>query len=206
EDTLVQTVGGNSTEGQMSPRNLLSSTITDELALATNFRAKIVGVSLKDRGAIMPAGHTPTAAYWFDGKSGSFISSTYYMKGLPNWVSRFNESKRGKELVKDGWNTLYPIESYVQSTPDYVPWEGLFPGERSPVFPHDIKKYYEMTPGNIAKTPFGNTLLLDFAKAAIEGYDLTNGPATNFLTISCSSTDYIGHMFSANSIEAEDTF
>lgn len=206
EDTLVQGVGSKSTAGQMSPRNLLASTITDELALATNFRSKIVGLSLKDRGAIMPAGHTPTAAFWLDKDNGNFITSTYYMKDLPNWVNTFNDLKRGKELVKDGWNTLYPIDSYVQSTPDYVPWEGLFPGERKPVFPHDIKKYYEISAENIAKTPFGNTLLLDFAKAAIEGYDLANGPETNFLSLSFSSTDYVGHMYSANSVEAEDIF
>ncbi|WP_353138065.1 alkaline phosphatase PafA [Pseudopedobacter sp.] len=204
EDTVEQTVGSASAAGRMSPRNLLASTITDELALATNFRSKIVGVSLKDRAAIMPAGHTPTAAFWLDSESENFITSTYYMKELPSWVSQFNSKKVGRNLVKDGWSTLYPIETYLQSTPDYVPWEGVFPGEKKPVFPHDIKRYYELNPDNIRKTPFGNTLTLEFAKAAVEGYDLANGPVTNFLTINCASTDYIGHMYSANSVEAED--
>lgn len=204
EDTVEQTVGSQSAAGKMSPRNLLASTVTDELALATNFRSKIVGVSLKDRAAIMPAGHTPTAAFWLDSESENFITSTYYMKNLPTWVNDFNNKKIGRNLVKDGWNTLYPIDTYVQSTQDNVPWEGLFPGENKPVFPHDIKKYYELNPDNIRKTPFGNTLTLEFAKAAIEGYDLANGPVTNFLTVNCASTDYIGHMYAANSIEAED--
>lgn len=204
EDTVEQTVGSKSAAGKMSPRNLLASTVTDELALATNFRSKIVGVSMKDRAAIMPAGHTPTAAFWLDSESENFITSTYYMKDLPAWVNDFNSKKVGRNLVKDGWNTLYPIDSYIQSTPDYVPWEGLFPGEKKPVFPHDIKKYYELNPDHIRKTPFGNTLTLEFAKAAIEGYDLANGTVTNFLTVNCASTDYIGHMYSANSVEAED--
>lgn len=206
EDSVEQTVGSLSTAGKMSPRNLLASTITDELALATNFRSKIVGVSLKDRAAILPAGHTATAAFWLDSESENFITSTYYMKELPLWVNKFNEAKRGRDLVKDGWNTLYPIESYVQSTADYVPWEGVFPGEKKAIFPHDIKKYYDINPDVIRKTPFGNTLTLEFAKAAIDGYDLANGPVTNFLTINCASSDYIGHMYAANSIEAEDGF
>ncbi|MFD1630282.1 alkaline phosphatase PafA [Pseudopedobacter beijingensis] len=204
EDTVEQTVGSKSAAGKMSPRNLLASTVTDELALATNFRSKIVGVSLKDRAAIMPAGHTPTAAFWLDNESDNFITSTYYMKDLPDWVNVFNSKKLGRNLVKDGWHTLYPMETYVQSTPDNVPWEGLFAGEKKPVFPHDIKKYFEINTENIRKTPFGNTLTLEFAKATVEGYDLANGPVTNFLTINCASTDYIGHMYSANSVEAED--
>jgi predicted AlkP superfamily pyrophosphatase or phosphodiesterase len=206
EDTLEQTIGSASAAGKMSPRNLLASTITDELALATNFRSKIVGISLKDRAAIMPAGHAATAAFWLDSESENFISSSFYMKELPAWVNKFNEAKRGRDLVKDGWNTLYPIASYVQSTADDVPWEGLFPGEKKAVFPHDLKRYYDLNPDNIRKTPFGNTLTLEFAKSAIDGYDLANGPATNFLTVNCASSDYIGHMYAANSIEAEDGF
>lgn len=206
EDTLVQGVGTNSSEGKMSPRNLLAPTITDELAMATNFHSKIVGLSIKDRASIMPAGHTPTAAFWLDGDTGNFISSTYYLKELPLWVQKFNSLNRGKELVKNGWNTLYPIESYTQSTPDNSSWEGLFPGEKQPAFPHDIKKFYELSPSNISKTPFGNTLLLEFAETAIDGYKLAEGPETNFLALSFSSTDYVGHQYSANSVEAEDIF
>ena len=204
EDTIEHTIGSSSSAGKMSPRNLLASTITDELALATNFRSKIVGISLKDRAAILPVGHTPTAAFWLDSAGSNFITSSYYMKKLPDWVNSFNKKNIGRDLVKDGWNTLYPIETYIQSTPDYVPWESVFPGEKKPVFPHDISKYYDADPDVIRKTPFGNTLTLEFAKAAIEGYDLANGPVTNFLTINCAATDYIGHMYAANSIEAED--
>jgi len=206
EDTTVQTVGSNSSAGKMSPRNLLASTITDELKLATNFHSKVVGVSLKDRASILPAGHTPDGAFWLDDSNGSFITSTYYMKELPSWVKSFNDRKEPQQLMSKPWETLYPINTYTQSSEDNVEWEGTFPGEKAPVFPHQLKDVYKKDPGNLRSTPSGNTLTLDFAKAAIEGYDLGNGAATDFLTINCASTDYVGHKYGPNSIEVEDTY
>lgn len=206
EDTLMQTVGSTSAAGKMSPRNLLASTITDELRLATNFRSKVVGVSLKDRASILPAGHMPTGAFWFDDASGRFITSTWYMNELPDWVRQFNSRDEPSRLVAGGWNTLYPIGTYAQSEPDDVSWEGTFKGEKSPVFPHDIAAYYKRSHEVIRSTPFGNSLTLAFAKAAVEGYNLGQGTSTDFLTINCASTDYVGHMYGPNSIEVEDTY
>src|SRR5690606_38739030 len=105
-----------------------------------------------------------------------------------------------------GWKTLYPISSYVQSSADDVSWEGKFGGEKKPVFPHEIAANYDRKPGVIRSTPFGHTLTLDFAKAAMEAYQLSKGDSTDFLTINCASTDYVGHMFGVNSIEVEDTY
>jgi len=206
EDTSVQTVGAPGKAGQMSPNNMLVSTITDELRLATNFRSRVVGVSLKDRAAILPAGHTANGAFWFDDASGGFITSTYYMKDLPDWAKKFNANDEPAKLVANGWNTLYPANSYKQSSADNVFWEGKFKGENDPVFPHDMKSIYKDEPGSIRSTPFGNTLTLDFAKAAVNGYNLGNGEATDFLTINCASTDYVGHKYGPNSIEVEDTY
>jgi predicted AlkP superfamily pyrophosphatase or phosphodiesterase len=206
EDTTESTVGSNSAEGQMSPRNLLVSTITDELRLATNFQSKVIGVSLKDRAAILPAGHTANGAFWFDDASGNFITSSYYMKELPGWVNSFNKTNEPEKLVAGEWNTLLPISSYTQSTEDSEPWEGSFRNEKSPVFPHHISDLFKQNKETIRGTPFGNTLTLDFAKAAIDGNNLGNGPATDFLTINCASTDYVGHMFGPNSIEVEDVY
>jgi predicted AlkP superfamily pyrophosphatase or phosphodiesterase len=206
EDTSVQTVGAPGKAGQMSPNNMLVSTITDELRLATNFRSRVVGVSLKDRAAILPAGHTANGAFWFDDASGGFITSTYYMKDLPDWAKKFNANDEPAKLVANGWNTLYPANSYKQSSADNVSWEGKFKGENDPVFPHDMKSIYKDEPGSIRSTPFGNTLTLDFAKAAVNGYNLGNGEATDFLTINCASTDYVGHKYGPNSIEVEDTY
>ncbi|HWB92877.1 MAG TPA: alkaline phosphatase family protein, partial [Puia sp.] len=119
-DSTVQPVGGSAPAGNMSPRNLLATTITDELMLATNFRSRVVGVSLKDRASILPAGHTPTGAFWFDDVKGCFSTSTWYMRELPEWVQRINARKEPEKLAAGGWNTLYPIDTYVQSTPDSV--------------------------------------------------------------------------------------
>lgn len=206
EDTSVQTVGASGNAGEMSPNNLLVSTITDELRLATNFRSRVVGVSLKDRAAILPAGHTANGAFWFDDASGRFITSTYYMKDLPDWAKKFNANDEPGKLVANGWNTLYPINTYKQSSTDNVSWEGKFKGENAPVFPHEMKNIYKDDPGSIRSTPFGNTLTLDFAEAAVNGYNLGHGEATDFLTINCASTDYVGHKYGPNSIEVEDTY
>jgi predicted AlkP superfamily pyrophosphatase or phosphodiesterase len=206
EDTTESTVGSSSKEGQMSPRNLLVSTITDELRLATNFQSKVIGVSLKDRASILPAGHTANGAFWFDDASGNFITSTYYMKQLPGWVNDFNKLNMPEKLTANEWNTLLPLSSYTQSSEDNVAWEGTFKNEKSPVFPHRISSLVKQNKNTIRSTPFGNTLTLDFAKAAITGNNLGNGPATDFLTINCASTDYVGHMYGPNSIEVEDVY
>ncbi|HTM93145.1 MAG TPA: alkaline phosphatase PafA [Flavisolibacter sp.] len=206
-DSTVLPIGNaTSTEGKMSPRNLLTTTITDELRMATNFRSKVVGVSLKDRASILPAGHTPTAAYWLDDATGNFITSTYYMEQLPDWVNRFNSKKRIEQLIANGWNTLYPINTYKQSDADAKSYEGLFAGETSPVFPHDIKAAYARSKGSFRNTPFGNTLTSEFAVEALNAYGLGKGEATDFLAINFASTDYVGHMFGPNAIEVEDTY
>jgi predicted AlkP superfamily pyrophosphatase or phosphodiesterase len=207
DDSTVHTVGAPvSADGRMSPRNLLVSTVTDELRIATNFQSRVVGISLKDRAAILPAGHAANAAFWLDDASGRFITSTYYMDHLPGWAEKYNNDKNINWLISDGWKTLYPIESYTESDPDNEPYEGKLSGESAPVFPHDIKSAYARNHGSFRSTPFGNTLTLDFARAAVEGYGLGQGPATDFLTINCASTDYVGHLFGPNSIEVEDTY
>ena len=135
EDDTVKPVGTESPKvGNQSPRNLWSTTITDELRLATNFQAKVIGVSLKDRASILPAGHHPTGAYWFDDTTGNFITSSYYMEALPKWVNDFNSQKIPDELVKNGWNTLLPINQYTESSPDNSPWEGLLVVQKRQLF------------------------------------------------------------------------
>lgn len=205
-DSTVNGVGSDAEEGKRSPRTLLSTTVTDELRLATNFRSKVIGVSLKDRAAILPAGHTPTGAYWFDDETGRFITSTYYMNELPAWVKKFNDANWPEKLIANGWNTLYPINTYTQSTEDNVRWEGKFVGETTTTFPHKVNEAYKTKHTVIRSTPFGNTLTLDFAKAAIEANQMGSNGVTDFLTINCASTDYVGHMFGPNAIETEDVY
>lgn len=206
EDTTVNTVGSTSNKGKMSPGNLLSTTVTDELRLATNFRSKVVGVSIKDRASVIPAGHAANAAFWYDDKEGVFITSDYYMKELPGWMKKFNADNHPAKLLANNWNTLYPIDTYTQSTADDVDWEGTFKDENAPVFPHMVAAEFKKDKGALPYTPFGNTVTLQLAEAAVEGYNLGGSEATDFLTINLASTDYVGHRYGPNSIEIEDTY
>jgi predicted AlkP superfamily pyrophosphatase or phosphodiesterase len=207
EDSTVQSVGVEyAPDGKMSPRNLLVTTITDELRMATNYQSRVVGISLKDRAAILPAGHTANAAFWMDDSSGNFISSSYYMKKLPEAVDNFNKQKNIEQFTKSEWNTLYPINTYIESDSDNKSYEGKLTGEVLPVFPHNIRSAYVKNHGSFRSTPFGNSLTLDFAKTILDTYQLGQGTATDFLTINCASTDYVGHLFGPNSIEIEDTY
>jgi len=206
EDSTVRTVGSSSNAGKMSPRNMWSSTVTDELRLATNFKSKTIGIALKDRGAILPAGHSANAAYWFDNASGGWITSTYYMAELPDWVKAVNSKSLPANYMKKAWNTLYPINTYTQSTDDSKPYEGKLTGEDN-TFPHNtdtISTRYLFDA--FRATPYGNTYTFDMARAAIEGEKLGQRGVTDFLAVSFSSTDYIGHTFGPNSIEVEDTY
>jgi predicted AlkP superfamily pyrophosphatase or phosphodiesterase len=206
DDSTVTGVGADNAAGKMSPRNLLSTTITDELRLATNFQGKVIGLSLKDRGSILPAGHTPTGAYWYDGETGNWITSTWYMKQLPAWIEQYNSRKVANMYYNMDWNTLYPISTYTQSTTDNKDYEGVTRGEQAPTFPHPLKLYTGKNYDMIRSTPYGNTITLDLAKVAINAEGLGQDNITDFLAVSCSSTDYVGHQYGPNSIEAEDTY
>ncbi|MEQ7800208.1 alkaline phosphatase PafA [Pedobacter sp. ASV1-7] len=206
EDSTVTSVGSSTRAGVMSPKNMLTTTITDQLRLATNFKSKVIGVSLKDRGSILPAGHSANAAYWFDGQTGDWISSTYYMKELPAWLQDYNKQKPADKFYAQNWNTLYPIDSYTQSTADNKPYERKTRGEETPTFPHPLKLYAGKNYEIIKSTPHGNTMTLDLAKLAISAEKMGQGNATDFLAVSCSSTDYVGHQYGPNSVEAEDTY
>lgn len=207
EDTTVSTVGADGNGGKMSPKNLLSSTVTDELRLSTNFQSKVIGISLKDRGAILPAGHFANAAYWMDDASGKWISSTYYMKALPQWVTDFNNRGLVAHYLKGDWHPLYPIGTYTQSLPDTNPYESKFRGMDTTRFPVSTSKLVlQNGPVLIKTTPFGNTLTLELAKEAIKQEKLGQNKqgVTDFLAVSLSSTDYIGHHFAVNSAKVED--
>ncbi len=207
DDSTVHSVGVDyAPDGKMSPRNLLVTTITDELRIATNYKSRVVGISLKDRAAILPAGHTANAAFWMDDSSGNFISSSYYMNSLPEAVEKFNKQKNIEQFTNNDWNTLYPVNTYVESDSDNKSYEGKLPGETFPVFPHNLKSAYAKNHGSFRSTPFGNSLTLDFAKTILDSYQLGQGIATDFLTINCASTDYVGHLFGPNSVEVEDTY
>ncbi|MEP6584532.1 MAG: alkaline phosphatase PafA [Ginsengibacter sp.] len=205
EDSSVNTVGSNTTLGSQSPRNLWTTTIGDELRLATNFKSKVIGIALKDRASILPAGHSANAAYWFDNKAGVWITSDFYMKTLPDWAKNFDSKKMIDAYYSAGWNTLYPLNTYVQSSTDENVYEAKPFGSSAKGFPYILKN----NTGNyntFLGTPFGNTLTADFAKQAIINEQLGADAVTDLLAVSFSSPDYIGHAFGPNSIEEEDNY
>ncbi|MGE0560373.1 MAG: alkaline phosphatase PafA [Flavobacteriales bacterium] len=209
EDNSVKTVGSNSKDGLMSPSRMLTTTITDELKLATNFKGKVIGVSLKDRGAILPAGHKANAAYWFEGNdTGKWISSSYYMNQLPKWVNEVNKKNSANTYLNGVWNTLLPITEYTESIADDNLYEGLFNTEKTPTFPHNLKALRDSNENFslIKATPFGNNITTEMAIAAIKEEQLGIDDVTDFLAVSYSSTDYVGHQFGPTSIEVEDTY
>ncbi|MEP1487461.1 MAG: alkaline phosphatase PafA [Algibacter sp.] len=196
------------TIGKRSPRNLKTTTITDELKLFSNGRSKVIGISLKDRGAIFPAGHLADAAYWYNIENGNFVSSTYYTKQLPEWLKAFNNTHKADSLLNGTWNTFLPIDKYTHSGADDAAFEKVYQGREISILPYNLKKLRKDN-GNfklLTEVPYGNTLVTQLAEKAIKKENLGQGEETDFLTISYSATDYVGHYFGIRSKELEDTY
>ena len=206
EDNSVASVGSKTKAGKMSPQRMLTTTIGDELRLATNFQSKVIGIAIKDRSSILPAGHSANAAYWYDGSANNWISSTYYMDSLPLWVQEFNRQQLAKKYLAANWEALLPLDKYTESHEDNVPFESPFKNEVIPVFGHKVSELAIEKTEIIKSTPWGNSFTLDFAKATLLGEKMGKGKSTDFLAVSLSSTDYIGHQFGPNSVEQEDDF
>lgn len=188
----------------VSPRNLNASTFSDELVVHTGGRSRAFSVSVKDRGAILPGGHVGKA-FWFSKSSGHFVTSTYYYEDYPAWVKQWNDAKPADAYREKAWELLNDRSTYVHGRMDDRPYEAdLKPLGR--VFPHalggDTKYFYLL----LTLTPVGDYLTLDFAKALVENENLGHNEtgAPDYLQISFSSTDYIGHLFGPSSLETED--
>lgn len=205
DDPNTKSVGSTSENGKMSPHRMMVTTICDELRLATNFNSKVIGLALKDRGSILPAGHSANAAYWFDVTNGKWITSSYYMDSLPQWVNDFNNTKPADKYFEQGWKTLYPIETYTQSSANESGGKKNAFGPDN-TFPYKLSQFAGKNYTVIEATPFGNTITFEMAKAAMQNEQLGKDSISDFLTVSLSSPDYIGHTFGPNSIEAEDNY
>jgi len=207
-DDSVEPVGTEDDAGKMSPHRMKTTTVSDENRLHTQMRGKTIGVSIKDRGSILPAGHTANAAYWFHGSDeGKWITSSFYMEELPQWVKDFNDSDKVEAYLKP-WTTLHDIESYNESGSDKNNFEGGFRGKEDATFPYDLEELSEENGGFdiIENSAYGNDITLEFALAAIKAEELGQDVDTDFLTLSFSSTDKIGHNFGVNSKEIQDTY
>ena len=209
EDANVQPIGTDAEEGQRSPHRLLVTTVGDELKLATNERAHVLAISLKDRASVLPGGHFADAAFWFDVTTGRFVSSSYYVEALPSWVNNYNASGRVADLLSTPWTLRDAAATYTESLADDNPFEEPFEGMEAAVFPHDLT---QVTPSAkepfklIATSPWGNVVVREMAQAALEHTQLGRDDTPDVLAVSFSSTDYIGHRFGPTSLEIEDTY
>jgi predicted AlkP superfamily pyrophosphatase or phosphodiesterase len=209
DDANYKTIGNQGIEGKKSPLRLYTTTIADQLQLAQNMQGKTIGIAIKDRSAILPVGHTANAAYWYDaGNKNQWITSSFYMEELPDWVKAFNSNNKADAYLNETWETLYDINTYSQSRADNNIYENNLNGQEKPVFPKDLKKLREQNDNfSLIKTiPAGNTYTVDFAKAAIKGEQLGKSKFTDFLAVSFSSTDYVGHRYGVAAVETEDTY
>ncbi|RYD51063.1 MAG: alkaline phosphatase family protein [Sphingobacteriales bacterium] len=203
-DSTVQPVGGSWRAGQMSPRNLLTTTVGDELKLATNGRSRVCAVSLKDRASILPGGHQSDGTYWYDDSTGTFMTSTYYRTDLPGWLQQFNARKLPDSMLRAGWTLAQPEKNYRHSTADSTPYEGRYKGEKTPTFPHTSFRPGDY--GAIRALPAGNTLTLELAKTLLTAEKMGTGADPDLLAINLASTDYVGHQFAPNALEVEDLY
>ena len=209
DDANYKTIGNEGIVGQKSPHRLYTTTVADQLQLAQNMQGKTIGIAIKDRSAILPVGHTANAAYWYDaGNKNQWITSSFYMEELPDWVKAFNSNNKADAYLNETWETLYDINTYTQSRADNNIYENNLNGQEKPVFPKDLKKLREQNDNfSLIKTiPAGNTYTVDFAKAAIKGEQLGKSEFTDFLAVGFSSTDYVGHRYGVASVETEDTY
>lgn len=203
-DSKYSSVGTQTEEGEKSPKNLVVTTIGDEMKLMNNNHSKVIAISLKDRSAVLPGGHKANAAYWLS-KEGKWISSSYYMNKLPNWVSAFNSERPAAFYLGKKWEPIFPIMEYEESYSDDNDYEETHKWESSPVFPHDFSVISkEHGYGVIKYTPMGNSMTKDFAIQAIKKEKLGKDKYTDLLAISFSPIDYIGHFYGPHSIEMED--
>ena len=207
DDEKFATVGGSYEAGRSSPSKLLASTLGDEIRLSNNFKSKVIGVALDNAAAILSSGHSANAAYWFDDKTGNWVSSSYYMDSLPTWAREFNEKKLAETYLSRTWETLLPLDEYTESLSDSSEFETGFDGRS--VFPYNLDQISkgrrnEREYKTLKYTPFGNVYTRDFATTAMINEELGQDDYTDYLSVGFSSNEYIGRLFGSNSVEMQD--
>lgn len=210
QDDNVQGVEVEGPRSKRSPLNLMSTTMADELERRFDGRSKTVGVSFKDRGAILPMGRTGDAAYWFfEDASGSFATSTWYRNELPQWLRDFNARGLVARELSGTWDLLLPRERYHQALPDLNPYEHALPGATSPTLPLNIKEAYAASnnsPWLIKNLPGALTITTELALAALDGEQMGRDAITDLLALSYSATDELGHTMGIRALEIEDMY
>jgi predicted AlkP superfamily pyrophosphatase or phosphodiesterase len=203
----VTMAGVQSQTGAPSPRVLIGTTIGDQMRLAENFRSKVIAISQKDRSAVLPGGQHPNGAYWFQSSDGTYITSDYYYKSLPNWIQEFNKKNNPDKYFGKKWEKSLPESAYARAQAERLPLQKSPLGE---TFPYTITggldkpgpKYYS----TFELSPFATEHLADLAKAAIEGESLGADEFPDFLSVSFSTPDLVGHTYGPDSQEIVDTY
>ena len=208
-DSTEKIVGNENISVGVSPRNLLTTNISDELKIATNKKSKVISLSTKDRAAVLTAGHMADGAFWLDLTTGNYVTSTFYMDKLPEWLVQFNNQKLAFKYLEKEWNLLKPIESYPNCLNDDNNYEEILNGKQRPTFPYNLK---ELTPLNnpyfevLNRSPFSNSLLADLAIHILKNTDMGKDQTTDMLNICFSATDPVGHTYGPLSLEINDTY
>jgi predicted AlkP superfamily pyrophosphatase or phosphodiesterase len=193
----------SSVEGQ-TPRQLTSTTIGDELVLATGKRSRVFGVSLKDRGAILPSGYLGKA-FWYNRENGTFRTNPDFYKGTPDWCEEWNALKKADEYRNKKWELLHDKNTYIYGNSDDREVEYQYNQVRGAVFPHSLSNFKgDSFYKQICVTPFGDELTLDFLFHLVDAEKVGKGDSTDMLSVSFSVTDVIGHCYGPNSLEYED--
>ena len=206
-DADAKTIGGGFDDGHYSPKNMLSTTFADEIKLASNFKSKVISVSLDPAPAIFSAGYTANSAYWFDSKTGNWITSSFYLDSLPDWVVEFNNKKFADTYLGNEWNTLLPMSEYSASLLDNNDYETGLYGQK--VFPYVLKDLAKKNEKNgkyevLKYTPYGNNITKDFAISAIVNEELGKDQNTDVLMISFTANERVGNLYGPLSVETED--
>ncbi len=208
-DDKTETVGGGYDQGKYSPKNLMVSTVSDEMKLAGQFKSKVISISLDPVAAVISGGHTANGCYWYDDTNGQWITSNYYVDSLPGWVNSFNEKKLADLYLSRVWEPLLPMDEYTASLPDTSRFDTGFDGQKT--FPYDLAKLSRLK-RNKAKydimkaTPYGNTYTSDFAASAVVDEKLGKDEYTDWLNVIFSGTGYAASYFSSRSVEMEDLY
>lgn len=207
QDDYSNGVGTTNSNGKKSPVNLLSSTITDELKLFTNKKSKVFSVSIKDRGAILPAGHMADGAFWYDNKIGRFITSDYYMKQLPEWVNNYNDKNFVGSFLSSDWKLLLDKSIYEINSPDESTYEKDLFKEGKTSFPHSFNNLTANEKYNAFQfTPYANQAVMELAIDAVKNENLGTDEITDFLAISFSTSDLMAHELGNYSYELMDIY
>ncbi len=209
KDAQVNPVGGSFESGLHSPVNLQASTFSDELKMASNQKAKVFSIGIKESSSILSGGHAADGSFWFDNTTGTWMSSSYYLDSLPGWVTDFNALNHAESYLNNSWEMFRSAENYTDCLPDSNKFEAGF-GSVS-YFPYDLKKIRskELTGPRdnfslLRETPFANSLTTSFAMRLIDRENLGRDDITDYLSICYSATDNIGHRFGPSSVEMGD--